>query len=194
MSKKKWYDDYISQCIREVMNDLSLDCMPTQIQIRKSKYGFGLNNAINRGYGYLSWTQKLNLPSRKTLYNQGLQYENYIKEILLNKGYQVKSMSANHPYDLLINGNVKIDVKSSTPNYLTGSRVHCFGINKRIPTCDLYIACAIDEVSKIEKIMIIPSSLLKVVTLTMGKDSKYNRYIDRWDYIKQYDEFYKSVS
>jgi hypothetical protein len=50
-----------------------------------------------------------------------------------------------------------------------------------------------EEGNKVERTFVIPSKNLKLVSLCIGKNSKYNKYINRWDYIDKYDKFYKSL-
>ncbi|WP_252233748.1 hypothetical protein [Clostridium sp. ZS1] len=100
-------------------------------------------------------------------------------------------MTTKHPYDLLVNDNVKIDVKSSN-KYLSsaGWNSYSFNLEKFNPTCDIYIIYCIQD----EKLLIIPSKFLKQTQLCItDKTSKYDIYKDRWDYIEQYNSFYKTV-
>jgi hypothetical protein len=50
-----------------------------------------------------------------------------------------------------------------------------------------------EEGNKVERTFVIPSKNLKLVSLCIGKNYKYNKYINRWDYIDKYDKFYKSL-
>ena len=53
---------------------------------------------------------------------------------------------------------------------------------------------AMDEDGEIERLLIIPSHKLKITTLSIGLDSKYNRYIDRWDLVDRFTEFYSKLA
>lgn len=99
-------------------------------------------------------------------------------------------MSVKHPYDLLVNSNIKIDVKTArlyTSEH--GNSYYTFNLEKKNPTCDIYIFYCVE----IEKILIIPSKFLRQTQLCISENSKYNRYTNRWDYLKIYDNFYKEV-
>lgn len=113
--------------------------------------------------------------------------------ILKNKNYSVKRMSTKCHFDLLINECIRIDVKASKPYLLKGSRIHTVGINKKYATCDLYLIFALDEKNNPERTFIIPGCNLKVRTLSFGKNSTYNIYLDKWDLLKIYDEFYSNL-
>lgn len=178
-----------------VVKQLGINRMPSNKEIRKTNGGDSLSNAIARSYGYYEWAKRLNLEVKDSETLMGITYEKICLEALTSKGYKVEDTAVKASYDLIVNDNVKIDVKSGTAYDLRGSRVHTFGINKPLPICDLYIVYALDEERKnIERTFIIPSKNLKLQTLSIGKISKYNKYIDRWDLIDQYDAFYKSVS
>jgi hypothetical protein len=94
----------------------------------------------------------------------------------------------------LVNGNIKIDVKAARPyeNVKVG-KFHTFNLEKKHPTCDIYIAIALSNEEQIQRVFVIPSKFLKLTQLSVGKDSEYNRYINRWDFIVEYDRFYKQI-
>ena len=104
-------------------------------------------------------------------------------------------MTTKYPFDLLVNGLVKIDVKSACAYYSkNGSRLHTFGINKEVATCDIYMIFALNENGdKIERTFIIPSHHIEMKSLNLGEDSKYNKYIEKYDYIDKYINFKKSI-
>ena len=99
-------------------------------------------------------------------------------------------MSIKHPYDLLVDKNIKFDVKAAN-KYVNGEghSYYSFNLEKRNPTCDIYILLCIDT----ERIFIIPSKFLHQTQISMSDNSKYSIYENRWDYIEQYSNFYKTV-
>lgn len=72
----------------------------------------------------------------------------------------------------------------ANPTNIKGSRAHCFSLGKVEPTCDFYMAIALTETKQIERILIVPAQLVKQTMLSIGKRSKYNVYIDRYDLLK----------
>lgn len=189
----RWTPELIEQRILEVKSDLNIDHMPTRSEIFSLRYNDPLHNGIVRHGGYDYWAKKLGLKIKDSESKTGWDYEEKAIKLLESRGYNVKRMSRKHPYDLLINGFIKIDVKVGKPWILRGSRVHTFGINKKNPVCDLYMIFALDESGEIERLFIIPSIELKLISMCIGKNSKYNKFIDRWDLIEKYNNFYKSV-
>jgi hypothetical protein len=193
---KKWKYDNIKQRIYEIMNELNINRMPSQSEILLIEKNNSLCVAIHRSLSFYGWAKELGLDIKDSETLMGISFQEICSQELIRLGYIVENTTIKATYDLLINNNIKIDVKSGCAYYDShGSRIHAFGINKKFPTCDLYIIYALDENGiKIERTFIIPSKNLKLITMCIGKDSKYNKYIDQWDYIQQYDQFYKQLN
>ncbi|GMX64525.1 hypothetical protein Elgi_37940 [Paenibacillus elgii] len=190
---KKWNDELIEQEIFKVIKSLQIDRMPSRSEIKSVAQDEALHNKICKTLGYKGWSEKLNLEIKDSETKLGQSIEEIAIAMLISKKYNVKRMTAKYPFDLLINGNVKVDVKSGRAYDLRGSRCHTFGINKKYSACDIYLIFALSEVGEIERIFVIPSSKLKIVTMSIGENTKYNIYKDRWDYLNTYDNFYKSI-
>lgn len=188
----KWSLSKIEDELRNYIKEHNLKRMPSKPELIKNNRN-DLGNALTRYKGMRWWAEKLGLPMKETETNKGNQYERITEKILSEKGFQVKNMTTKHPYDLLVEGNVKIDVKVSSPGTIRGSRVHTFRPSKECPTCDLYVCYALDEKGEMERVMVIPSKFAQVTTICIGADSKYNAFIDRWDYVERFVEFYEKV-
>lgn len=191
-NRKKWSMEDIRKEILEVMAALNIDRMPTSVEIKKVTKNSCLINAIRRHGGFLYWSLDIGVKQSKCTTRIGLEGELKIKELLENKGYKVEKMSVKHPYDLLVNDDVKIDVKFSNKYKGKFGEYFTFNLEKSNPTCDLYIFICSEE--SYEKILIIPSKLLHQTQISVSDNSKYNIYENRWDYIEQFDRFYKNIS
>lgn len=189
----KWTDELITKEILNVKNVLNLDRMPSRSEIVLA-VGNGLSIIIGRRGGYKYWAEKLNLDIKDSETKLGKEYETKIAELLKNKGYEVERMSMKHPYDLLVNQNIKVDVKISNLYRGPKGNFHTFNLEKYNHNCDLFICvCVTDE--EIVKTLVIPSKfLMKVSQLSVGGTSIYDKYIDRFDFIKEYDAFYKNLA
>ncbi|NFI30656.1 hypothetical protein FDA37_00070 [Clostridium botulinum] len=187
----KWNDELIKEEIFKVMKALNIKRMPSEPEIKKILKNNGLACAISRRGGFKKWSNKLNLSQSDCETRTGLKEELNIKTILESKGYEVEKMTTRHPYDLLVNGNIKIDVKAANKySSPIGWASYSFNLEKENPTCDIYVICCLQD----EKILVIPSKFLKQTQLCItDKTSKYDIYKDRWDYIEQYNSFYKTV-
>ncbi len=188
-----WTDEKIQNYIINIMHQLNITRMPSMSELLDVSHNNSLDDAIKNSYGYYGWANKLSLNIKSSETLLGINYQMYCKTELENKGYSVQDTRMIAPYDLIINKDVKIDVKSGCAYYEHGNRHYSFGINKKYPTCDIYIIYAINENKKdIDKTFIIPSKYLHITTLHIGEISKYNTFIDQWKYIDKYIEYYNS--
>jgi hypothetical protein len=188
---KVWDEQRVKSEIKVMMNALNIERMPTAPELQE--YGRNdLHCIISKTKKYKGWADELGIPLKSCDTRKGNEYEDIVKGILLQKGYEVESMSTRHPYDLLVNGNIKVDVKVGGLYKLKNSDCWTFALAKNYPTCDIYI-CVAETDGEIERILVIPSMFAKIKTISIGKVSKYDKYIDRYDYIDQYQQFYNSM-
>lgn len=190
----KWNEHKIKNEILKVMDMLNIDRMPSRSEMEEVLGDSKLVNAIAKRGGHYYWAEKLNIKIKESDTKTGIDYENIAKKLFESKGYSVKPMPLLHPYDLLVNGCVKVDVKVSNPGRIGKSRVHTFKTGKRYATCDLYAMFALDEKGEIERLLIIPGAELKVVTLCIGSKSKYNRFLNRWDLVDKHINFHSELA
>lgn len=180
--------------LKLLISELKMDRMPVTSEVQNSSYGNSLHNDIVRLGGYRYFAEIMNLPIKHSETSLGQDFEYKVIDLLREMNYNVIKMDTLHPFDILINDTVKIDVKVANARVDDKGNVsHTFGINKRIASCDIYIIVCLNEDKSIERLMVIPSHHLKIVTLCIGKNSKYNKYIDRFDYIDSYSEFFNSI-
>lgn len=188
----KWTEEMIRSELLKSISTLGIKRMPTASEL-KSIGRNDLHVQLGRTKTYRGWANEIDLPLKSSTTTMGQFAETLVATQLNRLGYEVEQMSTKHPYDLLVNSAVKIDVKIANPCYLSGSRVHVFRTGKKSPTCDIYVCIARNEHGEAEKTLIIPSHHLRIVTLSIGKVSEYDRFMDRWDYISNYAQFYERV-
>jgi len=190
----KWSNEKVKQEIKKVQKALLITRMPSNSEIKFVTKGSALSSKISRSGGFRYWADVMGLETKKSDTSLGFEYEVYIKNILEGKGYQITKMTTKHPYDLLINNDIKVDVKVAKPytNPVVGT-FHTFNLEKKYSTCDIYIAVALKNDGEIERIFVIPSKFLKIRQLSVGKESIYNKYVDKWEYVSQYDKLYKDI-
>lgn len=193
MEKISWNDLKVEQGIKKVMGKLDINRMPSASETREVNGDYTLSNAISRSGGFESWAERLELEMKVSETSLGRKYEEIIANRLREMGFEIKIMTTKHPYDLLVNDKVKVDVKSSNLYNSNGAgKWHTFNLEKEYPTCDIYIAVALVG-GEIDRIFIIPSKYLHITQLSVGKESVYNKFINQWNYIGQYDKFYNSI-
>lgn len=190
----EWNDVLVKKEIIKVKNSLNLERMPTRKEIELVTKNSRLTNRISRTRGYYGWAKELNLPIKESETTLGKKYEYKIKNILEEQGFKVEKMQQNYPFDLLINDNVKIDVKVARPYSTTENYIfHTFNLYRKYATCDIYICVCLEKNEDIERILIIPSAKLKNTQLSIGKDSYYNKFNNCFNYIIQYTNFYNQI-
>lgn len=190
----EWNENLIKSEIKKTMEMLNINHMPTRSEMKIALLDDALSNKIAKTGGFSYWANKLDLTEKESETKLGKDYEVKAINLIKSKGFEIERMTTKYPFDLLVNNNIKIDVKVGKPGYIKGSRVHAFRTAKRFATCDLYMIFALKEDETIEKLFIIPGTDLKVVTMCIGEHSKYDKYIDRWDLLEKYDSFYKQLN
>ena len=187
-----WTDQKIEEEITSVMNSLNISRMPSSSEIRAVMHNTTLTNAIRRRGGFYGWAEKLELPVKESETKTGDSYEWHAISELKERGFKVERMSVRHPYDLLVNESIKVDVKVSRSYLSRNSLVNTVGLNKKFATCDLYLIF-IETAGMLDRTLIIPGYEVRHKYLNIGKDSKYNKYIDRWDLFQTYSDFKDSL-
>jgi len=193
----KWDENKIKNSILNVMGILKIDRMPSRNEIQSVQEYNGLASAISKSNkGYYGYAKELGLKIKDSETKIGKKYEYIAYEKLQNIGYSVLQMPQNFAYDILLNSSVKIDIKFSYLYKGVNGNFYSYNLEKPYCTCDVYIL-----ISKISEscgdlvYRIVPSKFVYNNTqISVGEiTSKYNKYIDRWDYIEQYNKFYKTV-
>lgn len=194
---RKWTEEEVKKEIMNVVNTLSLKHFPSKSEIINFYGNNALSNKISRSGGSRYYADLLNLEISNSESDFGNFFEELaIDEILENTGFSSLHTNVRYPYDLLTNGNIKIDVKVSkrVKNKNFDWFYHTFNLEKREPTCDIFIFYCLDENMEIEKRVIIPSCFLSGKTqVSIGGLSKWDAYIDKWEYFDMYNKFYDSV-
>lgn len=186
-----WSNKSVEDEIRNVMKVLNINRMPSNSEIKAVIGNYSLSNKITRTGGFTYWANNIGLDLKTSDTKLGNEWEIIVKNELQNKGYIVEETTVKCPYDLLINGCVKIDVKVS--NFVRDYNYYTFNIGKKYPTCDIFICIGVKD-NDIKKELIIPSKYLMGMTqLSVGENSKYDKFDNQFKYIDIYNDFYKSV-
>ncbi|MEK5070740.1 hypothetical protein [Sporosarcina sp. FSL K6-1508] len=189
-----WSNELVRSELLKSIKILGIKRMPSAEEL-KSIGRNDLHCKISRTKKYSGWADNLGLELKSSETNLGQEFEKEVSRLIDNLGFDVVRMSTKHPYDILIENSVKVDVKVANPYLLRGqSRVHTFNLSKVNPTCDIYICVLLDEEGDDERILVIPSHHVRKPMLNMGRNSKYNVYNGKFDYIRQYVDFFKAIS
>lgn len=194
---RKWKDGDVENAIMNIVNTLKLDHFPTKSEMIDFYGDMALSNKVSKSGGSRYYASLINLEIASNESDFGNFYEEFaIDDIFEKTGFASVHTDVKYPYDLLTNGNIKVDVKSSKKIKPKNSSFpyHSFNLEKREPTCDIFVFYCLDYECDIERTVIIPSCILAGKTqVGMGGLSKWDAYADRWDYFKMYGDFYNKV-
>ena len=192
----EWTEEKVIKSIMDVVEHLGIETFPTKSEIKSFYKNDALNCKIARSGGVRYWAKRLNLQIKDCESKLGDVFETQCEIKLEDIGYNVIKMKARHPYDLAVNNHIKVDVKSGYlfHNYGNGE-YYSFNLEKDSPTCDIYVIYCLNDDKTINKTYIIPSIFLFGKTqLSLGKTkSKYDKFIDKWDYFELYNNFYSNL-
>lgn len=189
----KWTDELIKEHLLESIKILGLTRMPTANELKRIGRN-DLHCKVSRTKKYSGWADELNLKLSRCETRIGNEYEVIVGEHLESLGFKVEQMSTKHPYDLYVDGHVKIDVKVANKyRSVSGSEWWTFNLEKEYPSCDIYICVCLSDIKSEEKTLVIPSHYVKMKSLNIGKVSKYDTYIESYNYIDDYSIFFRSI-
>lgn len=179
------------------MKILNIKTFPTHSQMIDVIGNRGLCSKISKTGGTKFWAKKLDIPVKNCETEFGFKYESkVVEDIERELGLNSILMKPGYPYDVLTSGCVKIDTKVSR-QFFTNCHTwqNTFNLEKKNPTCDIYVLYCLDNDGNYLKTIVIPSVVLQGKTqVGIGKKSKYNKYIDNWNVIEEYKRFYDSIS
>lgn len=188
----RWNDEVIKEKVLEIVSALHLNRMPSRSECNDYCEDTSLTNAISKRIGWYRLAKELGLPIKASETQTGKTAEAIAMETLVAQGFAVERMPQNFPYDLLVDGCVKVDVKASHLYRGKNGDFYCYGLAKPFATCDAYILITLDDGANAEKFMVVPSKfVVKNKQISVGSSrSKYDKYTDRWDYIKTMVDFW----
>jgi len=193
-----WTDEMIVSEINRVVRSLGLDRFPTHSEMEHFYGNKSLTNKISKSGGTKYWANKLGYGVKKCESEFGDYFERYaMNDIFDHTGLNSYKNKIGYPYDITTNKHIKVDVKSSTiveNNH--GYEYHSFNLEKKEPTCDIYILYCLNIRDIVYKTMIIPSCHVYGQTqigISAYGISKWDKYKDKWSWFEIYNEFYKKL-
>lgn len=188
---RKWTDNTIEREIMNIANQFDPPKMPTRQEAKDMYENDGLANAISKNGGFEYWANRLGLPQGHSETKVGKQAEASMLDVLLRLGFDAERTSTKHPYDILVDGCVKVDVKAANTSLIRGCEIHAYRLAKTKHTCDFYLFHEIDTGIT----YVVPAHICNgQVQVEMGKDSKkYRPYKEAWKLIEKMSKFYKTL-
>lgn len=190
-----WTDEMVVFEIKRVVQSLELDRFPTHSEIEQFYGNKSLTNKISKSGGTKYWASKLGYGVKDCESEFGDYFERYaIDDIYQHTGLSSYKNKVGYPYDITTNRHIKVDIKSSTiieNNY--GYKFHSFNLEKKEPTCDIYILYCLNDNDEIHKTIIIPSCHVYGQTqigISAYGNSKWDKYRNQWKWFEKYNDFY----
>lgn len=189
---KQWSENEIVKTLKRMVETLGMNTMPTHSEMNNFFGTASVSNAVSKRGGSKHYANLLGLPIKQCESKFGDKIEDYcvlqIEDIL---GLSCEKTKPRYPYDILVDRSVKIDVKASRLfNNYGKSRYYTFNMEKKDQTCDIFVFYCINDMDEVERTLVIPSYVLSGKTqLALGIKSMYDKYENKWEYIKKYNEF-----
>lgn len=189
---QKWNEEKIVEALRFMIDKRGMNTMPTHSEIREFFGDNALVCAMSKRNGTKYYAKLLGMEIKECESKFGDQLEDYcVLQIQEKLGLDGEKTKPRYSYDILVNRNVKVDVKASRPfNNYGNAKYYTFNLEKKEQTCDIFVFYCINQNNEIEKTLVIPSTVLSGKNqLAVGKSSMYDKYIDQWRFISDYNKF-----
>lgn len=193
---KKWDEKQIADAILLIVRENHMNTFPTHSEMEQFYGNKALSVRVSRTGGTRYWASKLNLRIKQCESEFGNEYElRAIQDIFENTGLTAIQTKPRYPYDLFVDGQIKVDVKASKQIFTNcHTWQNTFHLEKVKPTCDIFVLYCLDKDGIFIKRLIIPSCILSGKTqIGVGKESKWNEYEDNWNLFREYHEFYQKL-
>lgn len=194
LSRSKYSEKQIVTEIEKVKAALQIDHMPSRSEIDLVTKSTWLTNIVMRTGGFRFWAKKLNLKVKGSETEFGYKYEKIAQEHIIEMGHKAELTPVKFPYDILVDGVTKLDVKAGREYHCpTGTSWYSFNLEAAYPKCDFLVVYCVGT-TKVDRTYIIPAHILRGCRqLSMGKNTKYKKYADRWDLIERHVAAMKNV-
>lgn len=194
--RRKWSEEAIIESIMMIVASNNMKTFPTHREMEEFYGDKALSMKVSKSGGTRYWAKKLGLPIKECESEFGNAYElKAMNDIFEETGMHSRQTEPRYPYDLVVNNCIKVDVKVSRQIFTNcHTWQNSFNLEKKDPTCDIFMLYCLDKNGIFIKRLIIPSCVLTGQTqVGVGKNSKWNRYKENWNAFWDYYSFYKGL-
>ncbi len=170
-----WTIERIEEHIKPIAARLGR--MPSMSELRQE----GRNDLavqLGRGEGGMSgWASRLGVAMKDSETTRGHRWEVYVLELLRDLGRTVERQTTRAPFDLLVDGRCRVNVKSAAlTRQKTGPPGFHFGINKSWQHCDVFALVR----SNVERpvVLWVPSREWRRAMIHLTPSHRFNSYVD----------------
>lgn len=173
-ARVKWTDDMVASQLCEAATKLG-GRMPSANDLR----AMGLESLASRASrvgGLLAWAERLGLPTGTDAHSPafGESWEAYVVAVLTANGYAAEQQKRHAPFDVLVNGKVRVDVKASRHHDYGAVRGFTFWLGKSRQKCDVFALVKVDGLTP--PILWVPSSEAQQQTITLTEKHRLNAF------------------
>lgn len=134
----------------------------------------GLACKVAKTKGFRGWARHLGLGIKQTCTSLGQSTESRIADELRAFGRDVQRQSSGAPYDLLVDGRVRVNVKSARWREYGACRGYFFGIGDTWRRCDVLALVGIGGPAP--RTLWVPSSEARQQTITLTLKHRLNKF------------------
>lgn len=194
---KRWNETEVEEQIMQIVRDRGMTTFPTLSEMTEYYGNQGLRNKVARSGGSFAWAEKLGLPMKQSDTSFGRKYELFAIEDIRSHTSSaiVEKMSTRYPYDILVEKCVKIDVKASRPvRNGKGGYQYSFNLEKKYPTCDVFLLYGLGWDGEVLQTLIVPSLLTYGISqIYAGTNPRWMHFQDKWQVFSSYLKFYNGL-
>lgn len=148
--------------------------MPSATELRMADMN-SLACAIGRqAGGYRGVAKRLGLPLKDSCTAFGQDWEMYVEAVLKNLGHAAERQTTRASFDLLVNGKVRVNVKSARYHEYGPCKGFFFGISDTWKRCDVFALVKVDGPTP--PILWVPSSEAQQQTITLTGKHRLNAF------------------
>jgi hypothetical protein len=177
--RRRWDDESIAAALRPLIQKYQR--MPSAAEMRVAGKN-ALACAITRRGGFEKWRRYMRASIKPSETTTGLRIQRVAARLLRAQGFRIDEQTTKAPFDLLVDGRVRVDVKSGSQYQNIG---YIFALNKRTPTCDVYMLATLNSKQRPLTWYFVPSDKAKIVTLTITPNGKYAAYRGQIDLLRR---------
>lgn len=125
---------------------------------------------------YRGWANRLGLETKKSETLFGHEWEAYIHGLLVATGYASERQSTKAPFDILVDGRVRLNVKAARWHAYGPCRGFFFGIGKTWQRCDAFALVKVSDGPP--EVLWVPSSEAQQQTITLTGKHRLNAFTE----------------
>ncbi len=171
---KRWTDEIMEAEVRAVSAEKFGGRMPSAPELND----IGLHSLANRisrtKGGYRGVAKKLALTLKDSETAFGNVWEDFVEGYLKAHGREVQRQTTRAPFDLLVDGHVRVNVKSARWHEYGPCKGFFFGLSDTWNRCDVFALVKVQD--NVQELLWVPSREAQQQTITLTKKHRLNAF------------------